>query len=111
MFGLLARISIRGKIIAALQRLDAVETAAAAVRGTWLPSSRALGRVAQLAERVRSYEGLYFLAEDDQDRKGRVAKTALAVQEMSTAVKEYEALVIPGEAQRLAAAMTHSRSV
>ena len=65
--GVFRNWSVRGKVIAAfavvllctaglglfaIGRLSAVNTAAADIRENWLPSTRALGKVAQIAERV-----------------------------------------------------------
>ena len=73
---LLTRASIRGRTIAAfalvlcctarlgafaVHRLAAVDTSAADMRENWLPSARALGRVAQLTERVGFTKAFSFL--------------------------------------------------
>ena len=122
---LFSRSGLRGRIIAAfalvlcctaglgvfaVHRLGAVNASAAEIREDWLPSTRALGRVAQLTERVRSYQGLFFLADTPEERQARNAKTAQAVAELQTALKDYERLVTPGEEQRLSEALMQAWS-
>ena len=122
---LFAKISVRSKIIAAfalvlcctaglgffsIHRLTAVNTVASDIRENWLPSTHILGKVAQLAERIRSYEGLYILARTDAEREARAAKTAKTVAAMDAALKEYRSLVSKGEEQRLAEAVTQAWS-
>lgn len=122
---LLNRAGIRGRIVTAfalvlcctvglgvfaVHRLAAVNASAADMRETWLPSARALGRVAQLTERVRPYQGLFFLAESNEERQARNVKTAKAVADLHAALREYEPLIIPGEEQRLAEALMQAWS-
>jgi len=118
--GVFRNWSVRGKVIAAfavvllctaglglfaIGRLSAVNTAAADIRENWLPSTRALGKVAQIAERVRSYQGIAFLADTEADRQARAAKTAKTSADMLAALMQYEPLIAPGEELRLAQAM------
>ena len=85
---LLNRISICGRVIAAFaavlvctislglfatQRLDAVNANALVIKNNWLPSTRILGRMAQVMERLRSNQGLQMLATTDAQRQQSVA--------------------------------------
>ncbi len=125
MFRLLNKISVRGKIIAAftivlcgtaglgmfaIQRLDAVDAAAAEIRQSWLPATRALGQVAQMTERLRSYQSLFFIADGDVERRARAAKTAQAMDELQRTMTAYRALVAAGQGQQLADGLVQSWS-
>ena len=122
---LFVRSGIRGRIILAfalvlcctvglgvfaVQRLGAVNAAAADIRENWLPTTRVLGRVTQLSERVRAYQGLVFLADNAAERQARDERTAKAVAELEAALKDYEPLISPGEELRLADAIKRSWS-
>src|ERR1700760_4535443 len=76
MLSLFSRYTIRANVVGAfalalvctiglglfsVQRLDAVNAAAADIRNNWLPSTRLLGRMAQIAERLRSEQGAALL--------------------------------------------------
>jgi methyl-accepting chemotaxis protein len=86
----------------AIERLAAVNASAADIRENWLPSTRALGRISQVAERVRSYQAIAFLATSDGEAAARKAKTAKVNADMQAALMEYEPLIAPGEELRLA---------
>jgi methyl-accepting chemotaxis protein len=118
--------SIRTKIVAAfavvlcctmalggfaLQRLTAVNAIAGAIREDFLPTGRVLGDVAQLTERIRSYQGLYFLADNEAERRARNQKTAKVFASLNVAFQEYQPLISGGEERRLADAMTKAWSV
>lgn len=85
---LLNRLSIRGKVIAAfaavlvctvglgffaIQRLDAVNANAQAFRDDYLPSTRTLGHMAQLSERLRMNQGGQLLAVANSQHKHAAA--------------------------------------
>lgn len=92
----------------AIQRLDAVNAAAAEVRDNRLPSTRVLGQVGQISERVRAYQSTALHVEDDSERRARDARTASAVAELRAALKECEPLVSRGEKERLAEAASRT---
>ena len=86
---LLAQLSIRSKIIAGFaavlictiglglfstQRLDAVNANAQDIKDDYLPSTRILGRLAQVSERVRSNRGV--AAAGDHRRAARAVLRA-----------------------------------
>ena len=126
MLRLFTRISVQGKIITAftivllgtvglgmfaIQRLQAVDSAAIEIREGWLPATRALGQIAQLTERVRSYQALFFIADNEKERQARTAKTAQVTTELQAAMAVYNALVTKGEEQGLAERMMQTWSV
>ncbi len=94
-----------------MDQLADVDAAAKEVRNGALPSTRILGHVAQLIERLRSYQGLYFLADSDEERLARTVKTAATVEDLRAALRSYAPLVSPGEERQLAEAMTRTWEV
>jgi methyl-accepting chemotaxis protein len=89
----------------AMQRLGEVNAAAADLRDNWLPSVKALGRVAQLTERYRLNVGAILVARDDNERTYAIARLDKASQDLTNARDAYAPLITPGEEQKLAAAV------
>ena len=95
----------------AIDRLAAVNLAAADMGDVLLPSSRSLGEIAQLTERVRSYQALSFLAEGDQQRQARASKTATLLEKLRAATQRLGAIVTPPEEQRLTQDFLHEWAI
>jgi methyl-accepting chemotaxis protein len=91
-----------GMGVFALTRIAAMNAVAVHVRDQSLPGTRVLGRLEALAERYRSYQSLYFLADNDAERQARIDKTALLVGDIEKAVAEYRVLAAVGEDPTLA---------
>ncbi len=113
----LSTISIRTKIIAAFacvlittvalgllaqNRLSAVNDAAAEIRDNWLPSTRILGKIAQLAELYRQQEAAAILmtTKEELDKQETAMKATL--EKLEAARREYEPMISPGDERRLA---------
>ena len=86
----------------AIDRLGAVNEAARTLGEVVLPSTRALGRIAQLTERVRSYQGMLLLADTDTERQARIVKTQTVIGDLRSATATYRSLVQPGAETTLA---------
>jgi methyl-accepting chemotaxis protein len=117
MLRLANRISIRTRILTAfvlvlcctgglglfaIQRLDTVTAAAITVRDETLPSMRALGHMAQVAERYRSAQGGFLLATTDA---ARAVANGIRNDQLQIFTKQwqlYQPLISPGEEQGLA---------
>jgi methyl-accepting chemotaxis protein len=121
MSGIFSRFSIRNKLIIAfavvlccttglgvfaLQRLDGVNSAAAAIRDKALPATRILGELAYHTMRFRQIEATYALA-PDAEAKAKEAATMHTIGELAAkALQAFEPLVAPGDGRRLADQMT-----
>ena len=88
----------------AMQRLSDVNAAAADMRDNWMPSVKALGRIAQSAERYRANIGTVLVARDDRERADAEATLEKTRQALKKAQAAYAPLILPGEEQKLAAA-------
>ena len=114
------RMTIRGKValsiatvlcctvalgLYAQRKLTDVNAMTLFMRENALPTTQALGRLAQLTERLRSYQGIYFLADTDNDRTARENKTAGVVTDLGRAMAGYQKFISPGQEQVLAGAM------
>ena len=117
---LLNNLSVRGRVIGAftavlvcatglglfaIQRLDAVNANAQEIRDNWLPSTRVLGRMAQVTERLRSNQGLQLLATTDAQRQQSVVIVKDQIEIYTKERQAYQPLIVPGEEQRLVAAI------
>jgi methyl-accepting chemotaxis protein len=117
---LLVRASIRGKIIAgfalvlcctaglgvsAVQRLAAVNTAAADILENRLPSTRVLGELAYSIAYFRQLEATQALAMDLDAKTAEASILANMRIQAEQSFAAYEPLVTPGEQQRLAGEM------
>ncbi len=111
------RITIRTKVIVgfalvvccttalggfAIQRLAAVNAAAADIRGNWMPAIRYLGDIGQGMERFRQTEATFSMIANasEQDKQHRLRDEADAV--VTRALKAYAPLVTPGVVRMLA---------
>ncbi len=125
MWRLLNRISIRTKFIAgfalafvwtlalggfAVDRLNAVEHAAAELRDGALQATVALSRIGQAAERLRSVQELLSTAVAEERRTALIAEHATRAKDVQAAIDLYRPTVTggeePGLADRLVAAWT-----
>jgi len=117
MKSLVTRITIRTKVIVgfilvvcctaalggfAIQRLAAVNAAAADIRENWMPSIRYLGEMGQGMERFRQMEATFALVTGpaELDAQHRLRDEADAA--VARALKVYAPLVTPGVERRLA---------
>jgi methyl-accepting chemotaxis protein len=86
----------------AIQRLSAVNDAAADIRDNWLPSVQVLGEVSQTTERIRGIEGSYFLSTSDETRNGIMRNLDNVVEAQNATLRRYQSMVTAGEERRLA---------
>jgi methyl-accepting chemotaxis protein len=111
-----AKISIRAKIVAAftavllctiglgifaLQRLAAVDVAAAEIREMWLPSTQTLGRLLPMVERLRAAEALAVTAANDAERKTFASRADGLFAELTRSVDAFRARGVPAEEARM----------
>ena len=123
MTGVSKRITIRAKIILAfalvlgctvamglfaLDRLGQVDEAAAGLRNTNLPATRALGQMAQTSERLRlnQYQAATTLSDDYRQAKIRLAEQQTSLFEAAYA--DYQPLAGAGEEAALATSIAGS---
>jgi methyl-accepting chemotaxis protein len=114
---LLNRFTIRTKIMGAFAlvliatlslglfsagKLAAVNDAAAEIGRNWLPSTRHLGRLAQVAERVRLNQYIFATSALAERRKQTLANAEAQIQLFDKTYAEYRNYIEPGEEQRLA---------
>jgi len=85
-----------------LERLDAVNTTAAAIRDTALPMTRTLGDLAYHTMRVRQLEATYALAPDAAARSQESASIRNVGTQAKQAVDAFQALALSGEHRRAA---------
>ncbi|KAA5609168.1 HAMP domain-containing protein, partial [Rhodovastum atsumiense] len=120
MTSILDRLNIRAKVIAVvaaillctagqggiswfgIEKMSGITTD---LSENMLPSALAAGRVAVLVERLRSYQGLAFLATSPAEQQARAAKTAQLRQDLAAALRDYEKLVVGAEERRLYTAL------
>ncbi len=117
---LFANLNIRNKVIFAfalllsgsialglfsIERLSAVDAAAATIRDTWLPATRVLGRLAQIAELIRGSRATLLLASTDAERARPLATIPQQTRLLGVTLLEYRRLVTTVEEQRLADAI------
>ena len=108
MIQLLFRMNIKSKItvgfalvlcvtigfgLFAVHQISKIDRVSIELRDQRLPATRVLGRLAELTERIRSYQGIYFLAESDQERQARSEKNALVITEIKKAIAAYQNLI------------------
>ena len=116
MLGLLNDVSVRTKIIFsficaivvvvalgafAVQRISAINDAAAEIRDNWLPSTGALGAFAAVTERYRIAEANLLLSTTDTARKAALDNLRAANELREKAWRSYEVMVTQGEERRL----------
>ncbi len=116
MVHLLNRLSVRHKVIIAfaavlvctvglglfgIERLEAVNANALDIKQNWLPSTRILGRMAQVAERLRSNQSSVLVATANAD----LDRSLFLIKEQSQLYakqrSEYQSLIGAGEERRL----------
>jgi methyl-accepting chemotaxis protein len=112
---LFRQLSIRGKIIAGFaavlictiglglfstQRLDAVNSNAQEIRNNYLPSTRVLGHLAQIGERMRQNRASVLLAVTDAQRAQAAATLQEQVQNYAREREAYQRLISSIEEQR-----------
>jgi methyl-accepting chemotaxis protein len=117
---LFSRFSIRSKVIAAFmgllccaasvggvvfQQLSAVNEIAALVRNDYLPSTTALGMLAQNAERYRAVQVRLMSQTTDEQRAQTAKSLADALTAITSARAVYEPLIDPGRERELATAL------
>ena len=111
----LPQLSIRSKIVAgfaavmvctiglglfSIQRLDAVNANAQDIKDDYLPSTRVLGRLAQITERMRQNRASVLLATNDEQR-ARAAATMQDQRQLYAREREaYQHLIASGDEQR-----------
>ncbi len=86
----------------AIQRMATIDANLTEVNVSWLPSVKALGRVAQQVERYRAVILSNILATDDRTRAKWEAMVTGSHADVQTAFADYEPLVISEEERRLA---------
>ncbi len=110
-------LSIRSKVIAAFAimllmtcglgyfavgRLSAVNDAATDIRTNWLPSVRVLGSVGMLSERSKAVQANIIYAPAGADTSKAETALKAVFEARDKAWRDYQAMVVPGEEQRLA---------
>ncbi|CAH2602859.1 HAMP domain-containing protein [Rhodovastum atsumiense] len=120
MNSILDRFSIRSKVIAAfaavvlcagvqgwfaLHGLASVSEVSAQLGSDGLPSSQAIGKVAQLAETFRSYQKQELMTDTDAERRARAEETLKVRGSLVDMLRGYVVLGKSGERARLAAAL------
>jgi methyl-accepting chemotaxis protein len=85
-----------------IQRLGAVNDAAAEVRNDWLPGSRLLGKIAALTEQVRQMQSALTMETKADAIEVQIRRIGETNDLRQTLVKEYEPLIGDGEERRLA---------
>jgi methyl-accepting chemotaxis protein len=93
--------------IFAILRLAAVNDQAAVIRDEWLPSTRALGDVYVLTERVRLGESAYLMSTTPTEKLEFEKFLSSAFAERDKAWTAYEALIAPGAEGKLANMIVH----
>ena len=91
----------------AVQRISAVNDAAAEVRDNWLPATGYLGNFAAANERYRVGEANIILSLLDGDRTKAEDNLRLTAGLREEAWRAYEATVVPGEERQLADRFLH----
>ncbi len=92
----------------ALQRLGAVNDAAAELRDSWLPSLRVVGQIAMYSERIRANQNTYLMQTDDKSRENSLKVLQATLDLRDKAYREYQPLITPGEERQLADIMGRS---
>jgi methyl-accepting chemotaxis protein len=87
----------------AIQRMGAMNDNIVDLSGNWLPSVKALGTIAQQAERYRSNAVLFVLADDDKQRAMAEASMSDALAKVRAGIAEYDPTITAGKEQALAA--------
>jgi methyl-accepting chemotaxis protein len=88
--------------LVSLQRMSAVNDAAAEIRDDWLPGTRMLGDIAFNAMRYRQIQAAAILASTDEARAKEAGTLKTLIEAEANDWKQYEPLISPGEERRLA---------
>ncbi len=119
------QISIRGRIILAftlvlcctaglglfsIQRLAAVNDAAATIRDNWLPATRALGQIDAALKQYRIFELRHVVTRSEAAKAARDADLQKTAAAYDAAWSAYEATLTPGRDQEHVAAITAARA-
>jgi methyl-accepting chemotaxis protein len=88
--------------ILSIQKLSAVNDQAAIIRDGWLPSTRALGDVFIMTERVRTGELAYALARSADEKQTLEKYLSNAFADRDKAWSVYEPLITAGAERQLA---------
>jgi methyl-accepting chemotaxis protein len=99
-FGLVLAVTI-GLGLFAVDRLSAVNAAAAEIRDNWLPATRALSNIATQSEKYRTQLGSFLMVETDQDRRAAQARMKKSLEERQKAWRVYEPTITAGDERRL----------
>jgi methyl-accepting chemotaxis protein len=86
----------------ALERLSAVNDAAADIRDNWLPSTRILGLMDANLRTYRIQEMRHVMAEGLKDKAARSEDMKIARANLQKLRAEYDKLISPGEERKLA---------
>lgn len=94
--------------IFALQRLGAVNDAAADLRDSWLPSLRVVGQIAMYSERIRANQNTFLMQPDDKTRENSLKTLQATLDLREKAYREYQPLITRGDERQLADIMASS---
>ena len=83
-----------------IQRLEAVNANAQEIKDTWLPSTRILGHLSQISERLRQSRASLLLVVNDEQRTQVAAIMQEQLRTYAREREDYQRLVSPGEEQR-----------
>jgi len=120
---MLSRLSLRSKLITAfalllcftvglglfaVQRLVTIQAVTTDLASNWLPSTRAVGEIANAAERLRSSQVALLLPQGQQRREERMQRLGSWMQAVDKAFVAYEPLIAGDEEAQRAEAMKNS---
>ncbi len=121
--GFFKNLSIRAKVLSAfvvvlvmcdllgvftIDRLSAVDSAAADLRDNWVPSLRVIGQIAMSSERIRANQNTWLMQPDDKARQNSAKVLQATVDIRDKAWREYQAMPKDPTEQRLADTMNSS---
>jgi methyl-accepting chemotaxis protein len=119
----LKNLSIRSKVLSAfvivlllsdglgifaLQRLGAVNDAAADLRDSWVPSLRAVGQIAMYSERIRANQNTYLMQPDDKTRENSLKILQATLDLRDKAWRDYQPTITAGAERQLTDIMQSS---
>jgi methyl-accepting chemotaxis protein len=84
----------------AIERLEAVNANAQEIKANYLPATRVLGRIAQIAERFRQNRASMLLATTDEQRVQVVSTMKEQTQTYAREREAYQPLILSGEERR-----------
>jgi methyl-accepting chemotaxis protein len=86
----------------AVQRLGAVNDAAAEVRNDWLPGTGYIGKLAAYTERFRITQAYLVLADNDEERREAQTRHHAALQLRNEVWNVFERTITPGDERAMA---------